>query len=170
MSAPYKLTEGMVDLVIAYIQANIGAALDLVAPSVTTILPSLEQPVEYFVYQKPQGYRTPAIFVIADDLDFKVQENKTNYIGAQSRMNVSVVVEDSDEEVLTRKAWRYQTALHNVLDEARLVSADSKLVNKVIVYHHRFSDLFFDTKGPSNGARFRKEVVLMCNVEHRESF
>lgn len=170
MSAPFKLTEGMVNQIIAAIQTQIGPALDAVAGAVTRPSVSLETPFSYFTYAKPQGYKVPAIFVLSDDMDFKIQEHKANFISAVGKVNVSVVVEDQEAESTLYKAWRYQSALHYVLDEAVLTTADQKLVNKIIVYHHKFSDLYFDIKGPSGGASFRKEVVLMCNVEHRESF
>lgn len=170
MSVPFKLTEGAVTLISDHIRANIGAALDAVSTAAGLPSVTLENPRSYFIWPKPQGYELPAVFVISDDLDFKIEERKPNFINGQDRIMVSVLVEDQDEEMLTYKSWRYQAALHDVLDFSELVSTDQKLAIKVVVYHHKFTPVFANTDGISGGGKFRKEVVLMCNVEHWESF
>lgn len=168
MSAPYKLTEGATQLIMDCVRANIAAALDVVSAQAGLPKVSTENPRSYFIWAKPQGYQLPAIFVISDDLDFKIEERKANCINGQSRFTVSVLVEDQNEDDITYKAWRYQSALHYVLDGTKIVSTDGSLAIKIVVYHHRFSPVFSQDGVP--GGQFRKEVVLMCNVEHIESF
>lgn len=164
-----KLAEGASDLIVDYIQAHISAALDAVATGVASNQPkmSIENPKAYYVYPKAKAYDSPAIFVILDEMDFNIQLNKSNFINATDKVNVSVVVEDQDESILSYKAWRYQSALHSVLDEATMVSSDNKLQLKCVVYRASFSTLYENTDGPGG---FRKEVVLQCEINHAENF
>lgn len=165
-----RLTEGAVNLIIDYIKANIGAALDSVAAQVGVPHMTIENPKKYFIYPKAQGYEVPAIFIISNDFDFKIAENQANMINATIKIMVSAVVEDQDEEILTYKAWRYQSALHTVLNLADINSLDGKLSLKSVVYHMDGSLNYQDTNAPSSGGVFRKEVILRCQVEHRENF
>lgn len=165
-----QLAEGATNLIIDYIQANIGAQLDLVGSLVGLPQMTLENPVKYFIYPKPQGYRLPAVFVICDNMDFRIGDKKANFVNAKDKFMISILVEDQDEEILTYKAWRYQSALHAVLDEANIVSSDNTLKLTVVVYNSTFSPIFSRTESGGEGAQFRKEIVLQCEVEHMENF
>lgn len=171
MSAP-KLAEGQVTQVISHIQANIGAALDSVAAGLGSTRPSvsLENIKSYFVFEKAQGYELPAIFVILPTLDFRIAENASNFINAVGRLAVVAWVEDQDEESVTYKAWRYQSALWSVLDQADIVSSDNKLKIKPVVSSAEFSNTQEYVSDQGAGQRFRKAVLLKCNVEHLENY
>lgn len=163
-----KLAEGAVELIQDYIQANLPAALDLVSQNATSAPQmSLEDIKSYFVYPKAIGYVPPICFIIVDEIDFKIRENKSNFVNAVDKITVSVVVEDQDENILTYKAYRYQSALHSVLDEATMVSSDNKLQLQCVVYRAGFSKTYMNEEGPGG---FRKEVVLQCEVTHTENF
>jgi len=164
-----KLTEGAVDLLIDYINTNISAALDAVSGTYTDGI-GLENPQEYFIYPKARGLQPPCVFVIADDMDFKIAENKSNFVNAEDRINVSLIAEDTNEERLTRKVYRYQSALHMVLDEANIVSSDNLLSLKVVVYSTAISDTYGRPEDKGEGGHFRKEVMLRCRVAHFENF
>lgn len=167
-----NLAEGATNLIISAIQTNIGSALSGVATYFTGSGPgngvSLENPREYFFFEKPQGYMLPAVFVIPKDIDFQIDSNKSNFINAKTKYMVSILVEDEDLERLTVKAWRYQSALHSVLDQAVLTSSDNSLQLRVVVYHASFSPTW--TKDDGLDGSFRKEVVLECEVTHLENF
>ena len=165
-----QLSEGTRNLIVDYLKANLPAALDVVGSSVGAPQMQLDNPRSYFIYPKPAGYGLPAVFVIVDDFDFRISDKKANFVNAKVRVNVSVEVEDQDAETLTYKADRYLSALHSVLDEADIVSEDSKLALKVIVYHGRFSPLYMRQEGTGDGGKFRKEVLFECEVEHVEGF
>lgn len=170
MSIP-KLAEGQVALIISYIQANIGAVLDAIAAaSPERPIVSLENPKNYFVIEKPQGYQLPAVFVMLPDLDFRISEMKANFINAVGKTVVIVWVEDQDEELLTYKAWRYQSALYAVLDQATIISTDGLLKLKPVIQHAEFSNTQEYVSEQSPGARFRKALLLRCNVEHLENY
>lgn len=165
-----KLSEGTRSLMIDYLKANLPAALDVVGANVGDPQMQLDNPRAYFIYPKPAGYELPAVFTIVDDFDFRITEKKANFINAKVKVNVSVEVEDQDAEILTYKADRYLSALHSVLDEADIVSGDSKLALTVIVYHARYSPVYMRPEGSGDGGKFRKEVLLECEVEHVENF
>lgn len=165
-----QLSEGARSLVTDYIKANIHAELDIVGAAVGAPQMSLEDPASYFVYDKPHAYRCPAIFVIIDGINFRTQEKKPNFVNARDRIFVSVEVEDQDAEILTYKADRYLSALHQVLDLAQINSTDGSIALKVVVYNAVFSPKYMAPEGTGNGGKFRKEVVLQCEVEHVENF
>lgn len=168
-----NLAEGATMLILSTIQSSIGSALDSVATYFTGSGPgqgvTLENPKSYFFYEKPQGYDLPAVFVIPTDMDFAIDRNKSNFINAQTKYKVSVLVEDQDLDRLTIKAWRYQSALHSVLDETSITSSDSSLALKCVVYNATFSPAWTEKADGLNGS-FRKEVVLECQVTHLENF
>jgi hypothetical protein len=166
MSARH-LTEWAVDLVTKQIQGNIQLALVDVNLVLTTdpVNPapvmSFEPPRDYYTYPKAMGYRTPACFVIADRIDFQKREKGANHINANIRLNVSILVEDKDADRITRKAYRYQAALQEVLDQVQLVSTDGALKIVVVVQNAAFSPLYSNTDDPTApGTVYRKEVSL----------
>lgn len=164
------LAEGDVTLITAFIKANIASSLADVRQYWSDSAVTTEPPQSYFTYPKPAGYKLPAVFVIHQDMDFRIQEKKSNHINAKSQIDVSVLVEDKDSDSLTRKAWRYQQALHALLDQAPIVSSDGRLKLHVVVYRHTFSPHWTNEDAGPGEAQFRKEVVLECQVEHLENF
>lgn len=166
-----KLLEGATTLMINHITQNIGAALDEVASVVVDPQMTLENPREYYIYPKPVGYELPCVFVIADDgMDFRIQDKKSNFVNALDSFKVSILVEDQTETNLTYKAWRYLSAMHSVLDEANILNTDESLKLVVNVTKTRISETFMRTEGSGDGGKFRKEILLECDVDHYESF
>lgn len=164
------LTETDVDLIIEHIKTNIAATLAALRISRNDPVVTTEPPRSYFIYEKAAGYRTPAVFVIADNVDFAL-ERGANHINAISNINVTVLIEDKDAEKLTIKSWRYQAALHELLANTRLTSADNAVTIVTKVLRVSYSPLYA-LKGREDDpqAFFRKEVALECAVEHYENF
>lgn len=163
-----SLVESSVMLLKDYLKSNIAAALAAVRAERADPVVSTEPPQSFFIYPRAMGYKTPAVFVIAEDIDMQL-ENGPNAIMAKSKINISVVVEDRDRERLTIKAWRYQDALHSVLDQLQLVSSsgDVKIVCRVI--RCSFSPMYSKNKDEEAIENtFRKEVLLECDVHHFE--
>lgn len=166
---PYQyLAEGAVRYMVDYIKANIGAALDNVSQNVGVPQVQLNNPLNYFIYEQPDAYQCPAVIVIMDDMDFKIEERKSNFVNAQDKINVSIVVEDQDQSLLTVKAWRYQSALHALLDGSTITSPDDAMVLKCFVYRARFSSVYARPEDTPSVGAFRKEVLLECGVTHFE--
>jgi hypothetical protein len=165
------LTEWAVDLVTAKVKADIADALASVNSTLPPDAPMLsyEAPRDYFTYPKAMGYRTPACFVIADRVDFQKREKAANYINANVRLNLTVLIEDKDADKITRKAYRYQAALHELLDQTQVVSADGKVKITVVVQNAGYSALYSNTDDPNApGAVYRKEVSLELDCYHYE--
>lgn len=165
-----KLLEGDVDLITSAIQAGITAALadtraDRNDPIVTT-----EDPRAYFNYPRAVGYRTPAVFVIGDSMQF-MQPTGPNFIKAQSSVNVTVLVEDRLADRLTIKAFRYMSALQQILEQANLETSDGKLKIVCKVIRAENSPLYSTNEDESAADNvFRKEVSLFLEVDHWENF
>lgn len=165
-----QLVEGATNLIVAHIQSSIAAALDTVAANVGAPAVSLENPKEYFIYAKPHGYKPPCVFVLCDELDFRIQENKSNFVNAKDKFKISILIEDQDAENITYKSWRYLSAMDAVLDETELLSPDLSLQLKIVVYRCSFSPVWSREEGTGDGGKFRREIVLECEVEHNENF
>ena len=165
-----QLVETDVELILDQIKSNITAALLEVSNFRTDQKVALDNPKDYFIYPRAQGYRTPCVFVIPDRVDFRKDEKAANFIDATSRINVTVLIEDKDAERLELKCWRYQAALHKVLDQVPLTSDDSGVRITIEVMNAAFSPMYSLTQDPSApNAVFRKEVVLECDVYHYEA-
>lgn len=162
-----QLAEGATNLIIEFIKTNVSAQLDIVGSSVGLPQVSLENPKSYFTYDQPQVYECPAVFVIIDDQDFQIQERKPNSINAADRFNIAIAVEDQDADRVTTKAWRYLSALYQVLNNSRMTSSDGSLVLSCVVYRSKFSQVYTRKEGEGS---FRKEIMLECNVTHLENF
>lgn len=173
-SVTLQLVERDVRLLADYLRSNLPAQLQMASsywtsqssyPNVT-----VEPPNDYFIYPRAQAYRAPAVFIIPERQDFKKRERQANFIDSETRINISVVIEDKDSVSLTYKAYRYQAAMVGVLDQAVLTSADNKVKITVVVANAQFSPLYSSEKDPqASGAVFRKEVWLECDVQHYES-
>lgn len=131
---------------------------------------STEPPQSYFIFEEAKTYRTPAVFVIARDIDFQKQTYRANHVTAKISVGVSVVVEDKDKEKLTIKAWRYQTALQEILDQKNIVVPSDKAKLFLVVNSAAFSPTFAADQMKGSQGVFRKEVALDVEVQQRESF
>jgi len=165
-----QLVETDVDLIQAQIKNNIAAALAAVRSQRNDPVVTTEPPRDYYIYPKPKGYRTPAVFIIPDRLEFMKHERGANHINAVSRINITVLIEDKHADLIAIKAWRYQAALHEVLDQVSLTSSDERVKITVVVTNAAFSPLYSNTDDPSApNAVFRKEISLECEVQHYET-
>jgi hypothetical protein len=175
MNATKYLIEFTVDAIQKKLQDDIETALTDVETlhqnglQAAPVIPlSSEKPRDYYIFETQRAYRTPAVFLIADSIDFQ-KERGGNFIDAKVRIYCSVVIEDKDADRLTRKAWRYQAALTQVLDQAVLQNSTNQIKMVVKVSDAAFSPLASVSTDPSDrGAVFRKEVSLTLTVEHFE--
>jgi hypothetical protein len=162
----YELTEIAVDGIISLLKANLPTELAAVAVARGDGLVNLMPPQEYFIFETVRVMRKPAVFVMAENLDFELLKGQ-NHINAVHGINVAVTLEDRTEELLVRAAWRYQAALAKVLHQTQVVSSGgTKMVLKVesVQYSPVYSE---DTKEDSRGV-FCKEVLLNLSVNHFE--
>lgn len=162
--ATRHLVETAVDLVTKQIRDNIGTALADIRVNRGDNKVTMEVPRDYFIYPRAKGYRTPAVFVIGDRIDFLKERRGANHINAAVRLNVTVLIEDKDAEKITTKAYRYQAALHQVLDQARLIPADNQAMLTAVIQSAGFSPLYSNLTEGDPQAVFRKEVSLEIDV------
>ena len=141
-------------------QALIDVRTDRVDGQVTT-----EPPKSYFIYSPAIAYQAPAVFVIAEKCDFKLNRGQ-NHINATVNVLCSVVVEDRDAEKLEFKLFRYHDAIQHLLDNTYLddQARNIRCVVKVIT-----SDFGQGLKHQTaQETIFRKEVMFTLDVEHYE--
>jgi len=164
-----QLVETDVNLIDAWLQANIAAALTEISVYRGDNFVSMEPPHSYFHFPNAKAYRAPAVFIVPEDGDFKLSRGQ-NSIDMTNKINVAVVCEDKDSYRLTVKVWRYQAALTKLLYLTPLQTGDAsvKIVTKVV--RHVFSDIYPKPRSPGDPEQvFRKEVVVQLEVEHYEN-
>lgn len=158
------LVESACDAIIDQLKAALPAALVDIRANRGDNLVTMEPPRDYFVYPKAKGYRTPAVFVIGDRIDFLKAQKGANHVNAAVRVNVTVLVEDKDAERLMRKSYRYQAAMHQVLDQQPLMTSDNQARLTIVVQNASFSGLYSNMEAGSPAAVFRQEIALECDV------
>ncbi len=165
------LFEESSDMIVAHVRANIPAALDSLAFQWGDNLVSLQEPRSYFIYEEAKGYQCPAIFVLAEDADFR-QAKGANYVNALAYFNVEAMIEDRNAELLTRKAYRYQAALESVLQAEPIVNAERTMKIVVKVVRAGFSPIYTAQDVDQNTPKgmFRKAMWLSCEIEQYEKF
>jgi len=167
-----RLVESDVYLIRDYLKQNMQSALLQVGTTHSATYPvvSVDPPTDYFTYQSAKAYRSPAVFIIPERMDFKKRERGQNHINAETRLNVTVVIEDKDAERIYLKAYRYQAALVGLLDQASLTSSDGKVKIVCVIENAQFSPLYSDAKEANDPrAIFRKEVSVELAIQHYES-
>jgi len=167
--AARNLVETSVFAIIDYIKSNIATALNSIASERADNLVTTEAPANYYYYANVQVYQAPAIFVVPENIDFRKRELGANFIDAIIRTNVVAVVEDRDSKRLTTKAWRYQAALHQVLDQVEIDAGNNDVRIKIVITAATFSPIYTasgDLENPQG--IFRQEIVLDVDVHHFE--
>lgn len=159
--ATRHLVETVVDLIETKLKADLPAALTDIRVNRGDNLVTTEPPRDYFIYPRALAYRTPAVFIIGDRIDFQKREKGANHINANIRVNITTVIEDKDAERITIKAYRYQAAIHQVLDQVQLTTADNLQKVVVVISTATFSPLYSNMDDPAApNAVFRKEIGL----------
>lgn len=166
---PRRIMEGTVLPIVDFIKANIAQALADIRTDRGDSKVQTEIPKDYLIYENAIGYRVPAIFVIGDNVDFQLVKGQ-NFISSKNTIYVSALLDDRTAELLTYKAWRYQDALHQILDQAEIEIPESKIKNVIKVVKAEFSNTFkLKAQNPGEDKNpFRKEVMLTLEVEHFE--
>jgi hypothetical protein len=163
--------EVLVDQMTALIRQNIESALASIRTDRSDARIATPKPKEYFISSNNDPYSAPAVFVVAEDIDWQKEQTGANFVNAKARINVSIVVEDRTVEILTRMVYRYATALKTVLDQTNLTSSNSKVKMTVVVKRTSFSALYTTAqKANETSGVFRKEALLECEVVHFEKF
>jgi hypothetical protein len=158
------LVETAVDLVVDKLKADLPDALNDIRINRADNLVTMEPPKGYYTYPRSQGYRCPIVFVIGDRIDFLKAQRQANHVNAAIRLNISVMVEDKDSDRLMRKSYRYQAAIHQVLDQAVLQSADNLARMTVVIQNASFSPLYSNLEAGDPQSVFRQEIALECDV------
>jgi len=168
-----RLAEVTVEMIIAYIKANISASLDdTSADTDTNRWPeavSLEDPRNYLIAAPAQAYTTPTVIVYLDNFDYRPSQKGANHINAMAKITVACILEDRDLERLALKAYRYNDAFHEVLAQAEIVDSNNAVKLVVIVERTSFTPEFSNAGDEPLGT-FRKELHLECSVEHYSNF
>ncbi len=156
-----QLVELCVDEIISRLQTELPAELAVIHGDRGAPIVTMEAPRDYFTYPRAMGYRTPVCFVIGDSIDFLKEIRGANHVNARITINVTVLVEDKDADKVTRKAYRYQAAMHQVLDQVSLTPAGKNTKITLVVQTAAFSPLYSNTDdATAPNAVFRKEISL----------
>ena len=163
-----QLVEDTLSLIVTELKSSMPAALSDIRTNRADAKVTTEPPRDYFIYETAKGYKTPAVFVVPRDIDFMREQRGSNFISSIVRIYVAALIEDIKEENLTIKSYRYQAALHQVLEQLRLDDVGNDVSILVIVKRAGFSGIEGRKNPATNEDIFRREVVLECDVEHWE--
>lgn len=166
------LIESATDLILAELKAKIGPTLEAMR-SVANLEKNRGLPTppfqEYFIARNIKAMRAPAVFVIADEIDFK-KDRGANFITATASFQIAAVVEAQIMEDAARICFRYQAALQKILDNASLTTADQALRIVCIVRTGKFTEEYDPSEKPgTTSAVWRKGVLLRVDVELYEA-
>jgi hypothetical protein len=163
--------EHLADDITTFIQSNVEAALARVRSERSDPRIKTNKPVKYYISETVDPRETPAVYVIIPEIDFQKETDKANFISAKSPLFISVVVEDINSEVLTRRIWRYTAAIAELVDQHDLTGTTGGYKLVVVVNKVRFSKQYTNAqaKGETSGV-FRMEGVLECQIRHFENF
>ncbi len=164
--ASQNIVEFTVNAVIAELKAKMPTALAAVRTDRNSATVTTEPPVDYFIYEKIIGYKSPAIVVVAGDVDFRLA-NGQNSISALITTYVSCIVEDRVADNLTVKTYRYSDAIYSVLNRAHLINTQNNSQSIIKITRMDFSKTV-DNKSKVE-TPFRKEVMLTLEIEHYEA-
>lgn len=168
MSVRYS-PEHLADDIIAYLRTNFEAALVKVRTERADPRVATPKPLKYYISEYADPRETPAVFVVIPEIDNKKDVSKANYICAESPLFVSVVVEDQDTEVLTRRIWRYTAALAEMLDGLHLTGPSGTYSMIIVVNKERYSKLYTNAQAEGDTSSvFRLEGVIECQLRHFE--
>lgn len=160
-----SISESTVYGVLNYLQTNLPNFLSDLNLERDDNRMSVEAPKSFFAWEVAKAYRCPAIFVIDQSVDMRL-ENGSNFINAAHDIVVSAVVEDRTEELLQKKCWRYQDAIFSCLNNVQIILEDNNVMLKPKIKNFYFSEQFSE-KGDQ--LIFRKEVAAAIEVEHYEN-
>jgi len=153
------LTKGIIE----HIQDKIGAYLNTMYAERDKDV-TMENPIDYFDYEHPIGYRLPCVIVLPQNIDYRLSRGP-NHISALVNLICVCVCEDRKSSLLQKKVWRYQDALKHILDRTVLEYTGQK--NIIRVTRANFSQT--ESQQTEVDSLFRKEVLLTLEVEHYEN-
>lgn len=162
-----NLTEITRNLILDELKATIATNLAAVRTDRGDAAVTTEPPNSYFIYAPAAAYRCPAIFVLVDNVDFRVDQKGANFTSALVKIRLAVLVEDKDLNNLTIKAERYQAAVHESINEKTLLAPDLQVKIFVKVVRATFSEVYTPGRETAQGM-FRKEIQFDLDVEHYE--
>jgi hypothetical protein len=161
-----QLPEKVTDLIVKHLRDNMSTSMAALRTDRTDSHITSETPLKYYINEQ-DNYTSPAIFVLVQDVDFMKETRGANYINAEMSLNVHIIVEETKEEEVTRKSFRYLAVVQSLLDQATLTD-NSKIKFELVTKRAEFSPVLID----SNIGRkdFKKEVILTCVAYCFESF
>jgi len=160
-----SISESTVYGIMNYLKTNLPTCLSDLNQERDDNKASVEAPKSYFPWEVAHAYRCPAIFVIDQDVDMRLEAG-SNFIQASHDLIVSAVLEDRTEELLQKKCWRYQDAIYACLNNVSIILEDSNVLLKPKIRRFYFSEQFSEKGEQLN---FRKEVAAQLEVEHYEN-
>lgn len=163
MSTAVNLTEKTSDLILDYIKANIAQALaEVRVDRAGDKSASTEVPKTYFNYSPVKGFRLPAVVLVFDEIDFRLDQGQ-NFINSDMSAVLSVAVEAKDQDELTRKSWRYQDAIYKLMNRATFSEPDLKFT--VLVEKARYSNDAVMQSDANTQSNFAKEVAFDLTIK-----
>jgi hypothetical protein len=163
--------EQVVDDVLSHLRTNYATELATVT-SETGPVPrvSTPRPQDYYIGEPSrfQSYRAPSLFLITNrsGRPGEGQGREWNSVRYQEHsFLIDIVVEDTDEQRLTRMCWRHAQAVDSVLHDQEVTPKTvSDRTVKVFVVGIDYGVMF--TRQATNQRVFRKDIIVELLIKH----
>lgn len=162
-----NLAEIAVYMIRGKLQADLPAVLARIQDERDFVV-TLSKPAEYFISEKKQILKLPAIFLIPDSIDFQLEKGP-NHPNALINMRLTIVTEDRNEDHLTIQCYRYQSALYDILNGAQLTDTTSNQTIVIKVMQANFYPIYSAPDENTTRGVFRKEVSLTLEINDFEN-
>jgi hypothetical protein len=162
-----SMVEGAVNAIVAHLQANFNANLDLVAefwqpdPAKLNLVPV--PPSSYYISDAVEALSIPAIFVVADRSPHDLHAQQ--WLRQLHQFFVGIVVEAVEAQRLQRMAWRYAQAGWLTLHDQNLTGGTRVQVTEI-----NYGPTLGQTTPTGALRSFRKDITLRLDATQRENF
>ena len=160
--------------VIGYLTTNLPAAISQESSAFPDGITPLVMPEQTYDYEEAEPPQCPALYVIIDRVDFRLQGQGANHINALATVRCGMIVEEFQASALAHAARRYASILHQVLHGSQIdytVSSVVKVRNIVKVSATSFGESFRkNAEAGEQDGPYRKEFVHELQIEHYENF
>lgn len=173
MSGGIYLADLIPQQIEAYLATNMASALSAESAAWPDGITPLVPPEQYYHYEEASPPQCPALYVLQDQIDYRLDAKGANHINALAIVRCGVIIEEFHQSDAARAARRWANVLHKILNEAVIdYSPSGTVLARQIVKVRRtmFSDTFKkDAAASSESGPWRKEFVHELEVEHYEA-
>ena len=159
---------GVIDGITALVKAGQDEAISIInAQHRARVPPAILTPYRKFFYsEKYEGYTAPVLYVLGGKT--LMNAGAQQFLDQTHEVHCISLVEDRDEETLTRLCYLYPVLLHALLNQQSVVAPTTGGVFTLRLTDVEYAPIISMTS-PDRRV-FRKDATALFAVEHQESW